>query len=106
MDDNKHWFKFFVDQRRVPLDKNTKLKREHHVKDNTPGFTADVSSFTGLADVIPDFDDKYVADCLGTIHGAPVGINSDKKCMSAVWAGNHELMDTPSFKYHECMFVE
>ena len=49
IDDDKHWFNFFVDQRRVPLDEHTKLKRERHVKDNTPGFTADVSSFTGLA---------------------------------------------------------
>lgn len=40
-------FDFFVDQRRVPLDKNTKLKREQHVEDNRLGFIADVSSFTG-----------------------------------------------------------
>jgi len=46
MDDDKYCFNFFVDHRRVPLDKNTKLKRERHMQDNTPGFTAYVSSFT------------------------------------------------------------
>lgn len=46
-DDDKHHFNFGVKQKDVPLDENSYLKRERHVKDNAPGMVADVCVYTG-----------------------------------------------------------
>lgn len=47
MDDDKQWFNFHIKSKDVPIDENSRLAHGRHVKDNVPGLTADISSFTG-----------------------------------------------------------
>lgn len=46
-DDDKHHFEFGIKPRDVPIEENSYLKRERHVKDNASGMVADVCIYTG-----------------------------------------------------------
>ena len=45
-DDDKAWYNHTISRKDVPIEEESKLKRERHVKDNTPGVVADVCVFT------------------------------------------------------------
>jgi hypothetical protein len=45
-DDDKVWYNNTQATKDVPLEENSNLKRERHVKDNAPGVTADVTVYT------------------------------------------------------------
>ena len=44
-DDDKHWYNWWRRAKDVPLDENSSLKHERHIKDNVTGITADVLSY-------------------------------------------------------------